>query len=247
MDRERVSHTERKDVQFDGPLKFDWFVLPHARQNKTKLQQRARANTRHDCDDRVWFNQNFKWIQGFAQFFCFYLDMMDYCSDYSDTGCSMLVQVVHFVALYWLALPCIVYYAVVIDRDPLLLHSNSPTPFTHLFLTRSRLSHLRSLWWMSAGIGGGGRNFMYRIKINSLNFIFMLFLFLFQLFLCFLSFFSIIIFHTQTSYLTFFFCKNWKIWIFSIAIFSSIVVVVVVAFNTIAFAFESIFSTIRSD
>lgn len=77
--------------------------------------------------------------------FCLYLDMMDYCSGYSGTDCSMLVQVVHYVALCWLALPCIVYYAVVIDRDPLLLHSNSPTPFTHLFLTRSRLFHLRSV------------------------------------------------------------------------------------------------------
>lgn len=66
----------------------------------------------------------------FENFNC-YLDMMDYCSGYSDMGCSMLVRVVHFVALCWLALRCIVYYGVAIDHDPLLLHSNSPTPFVH--------------------------------------------------------------------------------------------------------------------
>lgn len=53
---------------------------------------------------------------------------MDYYNGYFGTGYSMLVRVVHSVELCWLALPYIVCYAVAIDPDQLLLHSNSPTP-----------------------------------------------------------------------------------------------------------------------
>lgn len=114
------------------------------------VRSRIRSRSRSDREDAYNFH--------------FYLDMMDYCSDYSDMGCSMMVRAVHFVALCWLALLCIGYYGVVIDHDPLLLRSNSPTPF------KCSLSHsfVRFDEWVA--VVWDSRNFAYRFNINSLNF-----------------------------------------------------------------------------